>query len=39
MYIMYSDDSILEGPDEEDLWHNVADIKLEGLDITEEKGF
>ena len=33
---MYTYDSIMEVPDEEELRQILADIKVEGLDITEE---
>ena len=36
-YIPYTDDYILELPDDEELMHIVAAIKVEGLDITEER--
>ena len=36
IYILYTDYSILEGPDEEELMQIVSDIKAAVLDITEE---
>ena len=36
MYIIYTNDYILAGKDEEELRHIVFDIKQVGLDITEE---
>ena len=36
IYILYTDNYILEGPDEEELRQIVAKIKVVGLDITEE---
>ena len=36
MYILYTDDYILAGPDEEEIRQTIADIKATGLDITEE---
>ena len=36
MYILCTDDYIMEGPDEEELRQIVSDIKVTGLDITEE---
>ena len=35
IYILYTDDNILAGPDEEELRHIVAYIKAAGLEITE----
>ena len=37
IYILYTDYSILEGPDEEELMQIVSDIKDYGLDITEKE--
>ena len=36
IYILYTDDNILAGPDEEELRHIVSDIKAAGLETTEE---
>ena len=36
MYVLYTDDSILAGPSEEEINDIIADIKSIGLDITEE---
>ena len=36
VYILYTDDYILDGSDKEELRYIVADIKSVGLDITEE---
>ena len=36
IYILYTDDNILAGPDEEEIRQTIADIKATGLDITEE---
>ena len=37
MYILCTDDYIMEGPDEEELRQILFDSKTEGLDITEER--
>ena len=37
MYIIYTNDYILAGTDEEELRHIVSDIKATGLEITEER--
>ena len=37
IYILYTDDNILAGPDEEELRHIVSEIKAAGLEITEER--
>ena len=37
MYILYTAGNIIEGTDEEELRQIVADIKVPGLDITEER--
>jgi len=36
IYLLYTDDSILAGPDEEELNQIIKDIRGTGLDITEE---
>ena len=36
MYVLYTDDSILAGPDKDELKQVIADIKSAGLDVTEE---
>jgi len=36
MYILCTDDSILAGPDKDELKQSIADIKSVGLDVTEE---
>jgi hypothetical protein len=36
IYVLYTDDSILAGPDEKELYDIVERIKAVGLDITEE---
>ena len=36
MYVLYTDDSILAGPDREELKQVIADIQAAGLDVTEE---
>ena len=36
MYVLYTDDSILAGPDEQELNDIIADLKGTGLDITDE---
>ena len=36
MYILYTDDSILAGPDEKEIATIVQDMKQVGLDVTEE---
>jgi hypothetical protein len=36
IYVLYTDDSILAGPDEDELNVLIARIKSIGLDITEE---
>ena len=36
MYVLYTDDSILAGPDEQELDDIIADLKGTGLDITDE---
>jgi hypothetical protein len=36
MYIDYTDDSIMAGPDEEELTNIINRIKSVGLDITKE---
>ena len=34
VHILYTDDSVLEGPDEEKIRQIVADIKVAGLDTN-----
>lgn len=36
MYVLYTDDSILAGPDQQEIATAIKDIKAAGLDITEE---
>ena len=36
LYLLYTDDSILAGPDEEELSQIVEEIRSTGLDVTEE---
>jgi len=36
MYVLCTDDSILVGPDKDELKQVIADIKSAGLDVTEE---
>jgi hypothetical protein len=36
--VLYTDDSILAGPDENELDHIIQEIAAAGLDITEEEG-
>jgi len=36
MYVLYTDDSILAGPDKDELKQVIANIKSVGLDVTEE---
>jgi hypothetical protein len=36
IYLLYTDDSILAGPDEDELNDVVEDIKAAGLDVTDE---
>ena len=38
VYLLYTDDSILMGPDDAELDQIVLDIAKSGLDITEEEG-
>ena len=38
MYVLYTDDSILAGPDEKELDQIIQEIAAAGLDITEEEG-
>jgi Reverse transcriptase (RNA-dependent DNA polymerase) len=38
MYILYTDDSILTGPDKRELDDNIQEIAAAALDITEEEG-
>ena len=36
MYVLYTDDSILAGPDQAELDKAVADVQATGLDLTDE---
>ena len=36
MYVLYTDDSILAGPDEREIDDIINDIRSIGLDITDE---
>ena len=36
MYLLYTDDSILAGPDNEDIAQVIKDLKGANLDVTDE---
>jgi hypothetical protein len=38
MYVLYTDGSILAGPDEKELSNIIQEIAAVGLDITEKEG-
>ena len=38
MYVLYTDDSILVGPDQKELDHIIQEIKSTGLKLTSEDG-